>query len=264
MPHDIPESHPRRKSLEMRERLIHGLEKNVVAQAGLIAHGRGEAFDYILGEETTPVAKKAIRAAAALLLTAERPVISVNGNVAALAPETVVALSVASCAPLEVNLFYRSPEREKAIEAVLRENGAARVLGVGERAFAAIPELESPRGRVDPEGIYSADVVFLALEDGDRTERLKQMGKKVIAVDLNPFSRTAQYADITIVDNVVRVLPLLGKALKKLRKIKSDASVLNKILKSYDNTKALGRAISLIQKRLRAVAKKGVFLKIPD
>jgi len=49
----------------------------------LLAHGRGEALDYLLGEETTPVARKAIRAATALLLTSERPVISVNGNAAA-------------------------------------------------------------------------------------------------------------------------------------------------------------------------------------
>jgi 4-phosphopantoate---beta-alanine ligase len=259
--HDVPASHPRRVSLELREKLILGLETHINAQAGLIAHGRGEAFDYILGEETTEPARAAIRAAAAHLLAAHQPVISVNGNVAALAPTEAVALSLAARAGLEVNLYYRSAEREQAIAAALVAHGAKSVLGIGERASERVPNLESERGRIDPEGIYSADVVFLALEDGDRTEAVKKMGKKVIAVDLNPFSRTAQFADVTIVDNVARALPLLVKEIELLRQ--EPSSVLLKIVHSYDNKKALGRAIRLIYKRLRRLSRRGVFLKNP-
>ncbi|NIM45309.1 MAG: DUF137 domain-containing protein, partial [Nitrososphaeria archaeon] len=65
-------------------------------------------------------------------------------------------------------------------------------LGVGETSSARIPELRSERRKVDARGIYSADVVLVPLEDGDRTEALRRMGKSVIAIDLNPLSRTAR------------------------------------------------------------------------
>jgi 4-phosphopantoate--beta-alanine ligase len=258
MPNEVPHSHPRRVSLELRDRLIAGLDKKVVAQAGLFAHGRGEAFDYILGEETTAPALKAITAAAALLLSAKKPVISVNGNAAALCPADVVALARAVPAALEVNLFYHRSEREQAIAEVLRAHGADKVLGIGAAASATVPGLT----HVDPDGIYGADVVFLALEDGDRTEWLVKMGKRVIAVDLNPFSRTAQFAGITIVDNLARALPLLVKTVAELS-ARRDPTALSKLLKSYDNKKVLSEAIGLIHRRLRRLARRGVFLEVP-
>jgi 4-phosphopantoate--beta-alanine ligase len=86
---DVPEDHPRSESLRTRHRIEAGVEKGITSKQGLIAEGRGEAFDYLLGERTTPSADAAERAAAAHLLLAEHPVISVNGNVAALVPEAV-------------------------------------------------------------------------------------------------------------------------------------------------------------------------------
>jgi hypothetical protein len=120
----------------------------------LLAHGRGEALDYLLGEETTPVARKAIRAATALLLTSERPVISVNGNAAALVGEELVRLSRTLGAPLEVNLFYRSVERVRRIRDHLLSLGANEVLApeddvaeieiTAELAGGWIPESHTP------------------------------------------------------------------------------------------------------------------------
>ncbi|RPJ06265.1 MAG: phosphopantothenate/pantothenate synthetase [Spirochaetaceae bacterium] len=261
MKHDIPDSHPRKQSLLMRERLIAGWENKVTATAGLFAHGRGEAFDYILGEQTIPPAIEAIRAAAATLLLAQKPVISVNGNVAALDPGGCVALSKSSRAALEVNLFYRSHDREKAIAAALKKAGATEVLGLGKDADSIVPGLDSERAKVDSRGIFAADVVFLALEDGDRTEQLAKMGKKIIAVDLNPFSRTAQFAQITIVDNIVRVLGLLDKTVQEFASFsKTD---LHKIVKKYDNSRVLGSAIKTIRKRLESLEKKGLFMEVP-
>ena len=57
------------------------------------------------------------------------------------------------------------------------------------------------------EGIYCADVVLIPLEDGDRAEALVKVGKKVIAIDLNPLSRTAMAAHVTIVDELTRAVP---------------------------------------------------------
>jgi len=172
----VSRDHPRYKSIIAREKLVEGYEKGITALAGLIAHGRGEAFDYLLGERTTEPARRAIRAAAALLLSAKNPVISVNGNTAVLCPGELVELAGAVGAKLEVNLFYRSPERERAIEKVLMEHGAERVYGV--EPTGEIPGIASPRAQVDRDGILAADVVLVALEDGDRTEALKKAGNR--------------------------------------------------------------------------------------
>lgn len=220
-----------------------GYTRGLVAAEGLIAHGRGEAYDYLIGERTTKTAQKAIKAAAALLLLSKRPVISVNGNTGALCPRETVELAKATGAALEVNLFYRTEERERAIKTELEKHGAENVLGVGPRASARIPELQSERRRVDPDGIYSADTVFVPLEDGDRTEALVKMGKKVITVDLNPMSRTAKAAHITIVDNIVRAMPAMTDA---ARAIKGGRS-LQKIVDDFDNKKNLYESIKIIR-----------------
>ena len=64
----------------------------------------------------------------------------------------------------------------------------------------------------------NSDTIFVALEDGDRTESLVKKGKKVISVDLNPLSRTAIASNITIVDNIVRVIPNMIKISEQLVK----------------------------------------------
>ena len=80
---DVPRSHPRYLSLRTRDDIVAGVEKGVTSIHGLIAHGRGEAFDYLLDERSHAFSHDAIEAAAALLLGAKLPVISVNGNAAA-------------------------------------------------------------------------------------------------------------------------------------------------------------------------------------
>ncbi|MCY0868663.1 MAG: 4-phosphopantoate--beta-alanine ligase [Desulfurococcus sp.] len=248
----IPQNHPRRESLLIRERLVEGFRKGIVAPEGLIAHGRGECFDYLLGERTHGFALKAVEAAAAFLLLAKHPVISVNGNTAALTPREIVELAEETCAKIEVNLFYRTREREEAIAQYLIEHGAREVLGVGSDASATIPELFSERRRVSPRGILIADVVLVPLEDGDRTEALRRMGKTVIAVDLNPLSRTARAASVTIVDNVVRAMPLLVREVRRLKSMNRDE--LKSITGNYDNNKVLQEALKVILERLRELS----------
>jgi 4-phosphopantoate--beta-alanine ligase len=244
----IPPRHPRRESLLIREKLVEGFKKGLVAPEGLIAHGRGECFDYLIGEYTQPFADRAMNAAVAALLLAKHPVISVNGNTAALVPREVVELAREVNAKIEVNLFYRTREREEAIAKWLREHGAVEVLGVGEDASATIPELFSERRRVSPRGILVADVVLVPLEDGDRTEALRKMGKTVIAIDLNPLSRTSRAASITIVDNVVRAIPLMVEKAKVMKKM--SRSELESVLREYDNNKTLQEALRHIFSRL--------------
>ncbi len=239
----IPSDHPRAKSLFIREMLVNGFRRGLVVPEGLIAHGRGEAYDYLIGERTTKTAQLAIEAAAATMLLSSRPVISVNGNTAALCPNNAVELAKVAGAAIEVNIFYRTEEREKAIKAELELYGAKNILGVGSKASARIPELQSERRRVDPDGIFAADTVLVPLEDGDRTEALIKMNKKVITIDLNPLSRTSRAANITIVDNVVRAMPALVEAARKL----SGTTSLKKITDNFDNNKNLQESLKIIR-----------------
>jgi 4-phosphopantoate--beta-alanine ligase len=241
----IPKDHPRATSLRIRGKLMDGLRYGLVAEEGLIAHGRGETFDYLIGEKTTPSAIVAINAAAALLLTSSHPIISVNGNFAALCGKEIIELNRACGAQIEVNLFYHSIRRERAIKNYLHRLGATNILGVGRHRTAIIPTLNSERKRVDPRGIAVADTVFVPLEDGDRTDALIRMGKKVVVVDLNPLSRTAVRATICIVDNVVRVIPILIQRILELKSSRRD-SLLN-IIYSFDNIRNLNDSLRLIR-----------------
>jgi 4-phosphopantoate---beta-alanine ligase len=210
----IPDDHPRAHSLHTRARLQAAVEAGLVHGTGLIAHGRGEAFDYLLGEQTPPEARFAIEAAARALHAARNPVLSLNGNVVALAGPACVALRAAlPRLKLEVNLFHRTPERVAKLIAAMEAAGAAPGSVLGSRPDARIPGLASDRAQCTQAGIGSADVILVPLEDGDRCSALKAMGKTVITIDLNPLSRTARTADITIVDELTRALPLLAEAL---------------------------------------------------
>ena len=210
----IPESHPRYASLVQREKIIEGVRRGITATAGLIAQGRGEAFDYLIGEKTTENARRAIKVAVAKLMKAKHPVLSVNGNVAMLVAKEYIELGEILNAPLEINLFYRTSDRMRAIERLLQEYGCKNLLS-GEDARI---QVESERCKVDSRGQAIADVVLVPLEDGDRTEALKRAGKFVITIDLNPLSRTARTADITIVDNIVRAVPLMIKYAEEYKK----------------------------------------------
>lgn len=248
----ISSAHPRAELLRIRERLVEGFKAGLVAPEGLAAHGRGEAFDYILSGRTTEYARRAIEAAAAGLLLAERPVISINGNVAALVPSETVELAKVIGAKLEVNLFHGSAVREAAIAEHLRMHDARDVLGIERKFSTRIPEVHSDRRKVDRRGIAAADAVLVPLEDGDRAEALKKLGKLVIAIDLNPMSRTAMAADITIVDNIVRALPLMVKMAKKLSK--KPPAELHKIAEKFDNAANLRATLRFMFKRLEKLS----------
>lgn len=241
--------HPRYGSLKVRLALAEAHRAGVVVPEGLIAHGRGEAFDYLLGERTSPSARRAERVAAEWIRAARRPVLSVNGNVAALAAHEVAR--VARAAPhlgVEVNLFHRSDRRATAIARLLRRAGVREVLGV--RPTGRIAGLPSDRALVDRRGILVADVCVVPLEDGDRTEALRRLGKKVVSVDLNPLSRTSRTSDLPIVDDVRRALDHIADDLAR-RRGRHPRAV------RFDAPRALADALVTIDRRLlRAAARR--------
>ncbi|HON81312.1 MAG TPA: 4-phosphopantoate--beta-alanine ligase [Methanoregulaceae archaeon] len=237
----IPGDHPRHRSLATREHLARCAREGIVVLEGLTAHGRGEAFDYLIGEETSPAALRAERIAAALLLSATHPVISVNGNTAALAAGLVADLQDASGAAVEVNLFHRSAGRVERVTRLLEDHGVRVLSGVPERLLP----LSHDRALCLKEGIGTADVVLVPLEDGDRCQALRAMKKTVIAIDLNPLSRTARSADLTIVDELTRALPAIARFCRELGREESRALSLG-----FDNRDLLREAIRDIIRRL--------------
>ncbi|NYT08054.1 MAG: phosphopantothenate/pantothenate synthetase [Methanomicrobiales archaeon] len=237
----IPADHPRYRSLALREHLARCAREGIVALEGLTAHGRGEAFDYLFGEETSPAALRAERIAAALLLSAEHPVISVNGNTAALAAGLLGGLQEASGAAVEVNLFHRTTERMEKITRLLEDHGVRVLGGEPERLLP----LSHDRALCLQAGIGSADVVLVPLEDGDRCQALCSMGKTVIAIDLNPLSRTARSADLTIVDELTRAIPAITRFCREI-----DRDEMQALSKGFDNRELLAEAVRDIIRRL--------------
>ena len=206
------------------EMCIRDRKKGLLADSALIAHGRGEAFDYLLGECTTPSARRAEEESVNRLAAARRPVISLNGNSTVLAGRDAVKLAALVGCKIEINIFYRTDSRVNLLSQTLNliknevasENPSdeitseiwsqmvANVEILGTTPDAHIPGLEGPRAKCCSQGIHAADTVLVPLEDGDRCEALIQMGKQVLVVDLNPLSRTARTATVTIVDDISR------------------------------------------------------------
>ncbi|WP_406670123.1 4-phosphopantoate--beta-alanine ligase [Methanolobus sp. ZRKC4] len=250
----IPRDHPRYESLITREKIIDGIHMGITSQQGLVAQGRGEAFDYLIGERTTESAAFAERAAVAHILLAKNPIISVNGNTAALVPESLVALADVTGAMLEVNLFHRSDARVHKIIEHLKANGAGKVLGgKGDKRLG----LSHDRAIVDEEGIFSADVVLVPLEDGDRCQKLVEMEKTVITIDLNPLSRTSLTSTVTIVDNVTRALNNMVQFTEDMKS--GSKNSLQAVIDTYDNDRVISDALYSMQEHLKNKAEeKGI------
>ena len=231
---EISKDHPRYRSLAIREALARLTRQGVVADTGLTAHGRGEAFDYLLGERTVPEADLAERVAASYLLEAERPVISVNGNAAALCADQIIELARAIPAVMEVNLFHRTEDRVDRVCSYMEERGAE---VLGRDPDDALEGIASDRSLCCREGIGSADVVLVPLEDGDRAQALVSAGKRVLAVDLNPLSRTSRTATVTIGEEVTRALPTI---LFNLEGLRSRPEMRQELIAEFSNQDNLG------------------------
>ncbi|HJJ42484.1 MAG TPA: phosphopantothenate/pantothenate synthetase family protein, partial [Methanocorpusculum sp.] len=115
-------------------------------------------------------------------------------------------------AEVEVNLFHRTEERIEKISKILEDAGC--VLNKGD--VRRCVDLPHDRGLCDPNGIGSADVVLVPLEDGDRCQALVNMGKFVITIDLNPIDRTSKTASLPIADEVRRALPNISAECRRL------------------------------------------------
>lgn len=226
-----------------RERLIDFYDKGIVTISGLISHGRAEAFDYLLGEKTQKFALESEKAALDKIILSKRPVISVNGNVAAIAGEEIANFAKKYEIRVEANLFHWSWERIEKIVSMFEQFDLA-ILGRNQKE--RIPGIDSPRGKCEREGIFLADTVVIPLEDGDRAEALKRMGKFIITIDLNPLSRTSKSGDISIVDDLQRAFANF---------LKFERKDFNGKFAKYDNMMNLKETLKFIGERLKSIEK---------
>jgi 4-phosphopantoate--beta-alanine ligase len=269
MGHAADPSHPRYKSLLARGLLEEAANRGMLAGSALIAHGRGEAFDYLLGEETSNSAMKATIEIAKRLKSAEKAVISLNGNTAALAGDDLLRCAAVLGCAIEINIFYRTPERMKALLKYIDErkkyihsqqppkewNGGVdewhtavmEVPILGAEPDGLIPGLKGPRAKCHKDGILTCDTILVPLEDGDRCEALVAMGKQVLVVDLNPMSRSAKMASVTIVDELCRFANNLLQLLIELDDFSIDSN--------WDNEQILQDALDVMATNMKNVTK---------
>ena len=233
----IPKSHPRYESLLLRDKMVKASKEGYLADSALIAHGRGEAFDYLIGEKTTYPAKRAMYVAVAAMLLSDNPVISVNGNATALACDEIIELANSIGAKIEINLFYRTDERVKIITELYKNHGFDNILGSLDDDIEYLQDIKNQRATASKTGIYSADTILIPLEDGDRAEILKKSGKRIITIDLNPLSRTSKMSNISIMDNIVRAIPFMTKIAEDLKT--QDKQMLKEMIYDFDNEENL-------------------------
>lgn len=249
----VPNDHPRYESLMKREKLREMVELGIVDPTGLISHGRGEAFDYLMGEISIGPALIAEKVAAAFLLNASNPIICVNGNAAALGAKELVDLALVVDAKIEVNIFHRTEERMTSIIKHIESKGATNILG--REPNARIPGLSSDRALCTKEGIFDCDVILVPIEDGDRAEALVAMNKIVISIDLNPLSRTSKMATVSISDD-------MNRALKNIKifaeELKGNEAHIFEIITNYDNIKTRQDTIDSICLTLKEEFQKGI------
>lgn len=241
----IPKSHPRYESLLLRDKIVKASKEGYLADSGMIAHGRGEAFDYLIGEKTTYPAKRAMYVAVAALLLSDNPVISVNGNATALACDEIIKLANAIDAKIEINLFYRTDERVKIITKIYKDHGYEDILGSLDDDIEYIDNINNNRASASKTGIYSADTILIPLEDGDRAEILKKGSKNIITIDLNPLSRTSKMSDVSIMDNIVRAIPFMTKIAGDLKT--QDKKFLMDLVNEFDNDENLEESLQQIK-----------------
>ncbi|WP_296881276.1 phosphopantothenate/pantothenate synthetase [uncultured Methanobrevibacter sp.] len=244
----IPKSHPRYESLLLRDKIVKASEKGYLADSAMIAHGRGEAFDYLIGEKTIYPAKRAMYVAVAALLLSNNPVISVNGNASVLAIDEIIDLAKAVDAKIEINLFYRTDERVRLLTNLYKDHGYKDILGSLDDEIEYLNDIKNNRATASKTGIYTADTILIPLEDGDRAEILKKSGKNTITIDLNPLSRTSKMSDVSIMDNIVRAIPFMTKIAEDLKT--QDKNVLIGMVNEFDNDENLKESIEHIKRGL--------------
>ena len=119
------------------------------------------------------------------------------------------------------------------------------ILGTVDDDIEYLTGIKNKRATASKSGIFTADTILIPLEDGDRAEILKNSGKNIITIDLNPLSRTSKMSNISIMDNIVRAIPFMIKIAEDLKT--QDKEVLLEMIKEFDNEENLKESLEEIK-----------------
>jgi len=206
----IPKDHPRYKSLVTREHLAECARTGIVSLEGLTSHGRGEAFDYLLGEKTSEsalLAGKDCGGPAPHRKTPgalrERQHRGACGTRNRASPEGKRGARRGQ--PLPPDTRTGTADRDGSSAMPVRTVFSGRSRSASSRSPTTGPFCRR-EGCLLPMSCLSRSKTATAARCS------VGMGKKVIAIDLNPLSRTAKTATLTVVDEVTRALPEIAQA----------------------------------------------------
>ena len=74
---------------------------------------------------------------------------------------------------------------------------------------------------------------------------MKKSEKNILTIDLNPLSRTSKMSDVSIVDNIVRAIPLMTKIAYDLKNQKRKELI--EMVNDFDNDENLNDSLKQIK-----------------
>lgn len=228
----------------------------MIVKVGLIVYGCGEVFDYLIGERMIELVERVMRVVVVKFFLVEYLVILVNGNVVVFVLKEMIELVKVFNVKFEINFFYCMEERVRIIVEEFRKYDLEiEIFGINlmKRIFG----FEYECGKVDENGIWKVDVVFVLFEDGDRMEVFVRMGKFVVIVDLNFFLWSVRMVDIMIVDNIVRVYLRMVEFVREMKDYSREEFF--KIVGEYDNGKIFSDVLFYIRDRLMRLVEEGIW-----
>jgi len=227
---DIPVSHPRYKSIIVREKLVKAYTNNLLNDEDLIDFGKEEAVDYFLGEKTTKMAYKSYILSISSSILAKKPALVLD-NISCILAEDTIGKFAKPTAPVSP-FIDTCHDRVKKIRFFW---GDRLLIGFNKNNFDErllnrinIPYFEY--ATIDDLLDLGIDLLFYHKRDR-HLERLKNTKK--IYFGLNLFSKDYSYADIIVFDNITRFFTNLENLYFRL--IKKDKEMISKMITRYNN-----------------------------
>lgn len=228
---EIPISHPRYRSIIVREKLVNAYNNNILNDEDLIDFGKEEAVDYFLGEKTTKMAYISYIISIMDMFLAKKPALILD-NISFILAEDTIRKSVKDA-------FFVYPSidgREDRADNIHPFFGDRLLIVINEKSFNEIllkriglPYFKySSTEDIDDLGI---DLLFYHKMDNRQLDGLKNVKK--VYFGLNLFSNCYYCSDLVILDNINRFFTNIERLYFKL--IKNDKERLNKLVVKFGN-----------------------------
>lgn len=227
---EIPVSHPRYRSIIVREKLVRAYNDNLLKDEDLIDFGKEEAVDYFLGEKTTKIAYISYIIAIRDMFFAKKPALILDNISFILAGETLRKSTK------DTFIMHSSTEGcNNNIENTHPFWGGKLLIGVNKKSFneKLLRRLDIPYFEYsNTEDILDKGIDVLYYHKIER--QFKELDNvKKIYFGLNLFSDCYYWSDLIILDNINRFFTNIEKLYFRL--IKKDKERFNKLVERYSN-----------------------------